>query len=264
MKTWLLLVVGVLGVRTDAVAQVQEPDVLYLTGESDSGASVSGGGGEAAWLHAVSLQSGVIFGGASMALADVRWTYGTVGAFTRRRTGIYSGRLSLGSGQHSPGRFAYVRSVGTFTIPIGRSVYVEAEGQYARALSAATRVFTFGASYSGIQRTSLRFAYHTALSGLVHAEYISGRGDLSVGRFTMLGGITATARATAPVDLRALDLMTHAMPEYFVGSSVGVRRSRVMCSAQVLPQPSGHALRVTMTVKLPLGSSQTPSPEVVK
>ncbi len=254
MKTWLLVGLFLVGVQRDAVAQEREPDVVYVSGVSVSSDALAGGGGDVQWLHALSSRSSVILGGTSTSLGGAWWTYGTVEALTRRRDVFYGGRLSLGSGRFTPGGFAYVHVVGTITAPIVRHVHIEAQGQYARAANAATTVLMLGASYSGIRNTRLRLGYYTAFSDVVDAHYLSAQGEVTVGRVTVLGGIMATASATADVIPGVVELMIHATPAYFAGSSVRVRRSQVMWAAEVLPQAPGHLVRLTMTLKLPLAS----------
>lgn len=253
MKTWLLVGLCLVGVHRGAMAQEREPDVVYLSGVSVSSNAVSGGGGEVQWMHALSPRSSVIVGGTSTSLGGAWWTYGTVEALTRRRDVFYGGRVSLGSGRHTTGGFAYAHAVGTVTAPIARDVHVEVQGQYARAANAATTVLMLGASYSGIRNTRLRLGYYTVFSDVVDAHHLSGQGEVTIGRVTMLGGLMATARATADVAPDLVDLMIHATPAYFAGASIPVRRAQVLWAAEVLPQTPGHLVRLTMTLKLPLG-----------
>src|SRR5258705_10909973 len=96
MVHWLAF--AFITIHSTALAQERQLDALYFTGESTSGASVSGAGGGIEWLHWVSSPTSVVVGGASTSFEDHSWTYGTFGALTRRTHVILMGRASLGLG----------------------------------------------------------------------------------------------------------------------------------------------------------------------
>jgi hypothetical protein len=252
----LALALAVVGVEATALAGQSPPDVLYLTGEGASGASLSGGAGGAEWLHWLSARNSVTLGGASTSLGDLSWTYGTVGLFTRRTHVILSGRVSLGSGRGGPRGFGYARYAGSAMVPIARGVYAESEAQFVRLADSATAVFKIGGVYAGPRGVTVQAAYYAARSGIVYPHSLSARAGFSAGRLGLLGGVTGTAQSVQPIDLPASNLVTYHSRECFVGSSLMTGRSQVIGIVEVVPQPDGRLTRVIVTWRLPLGQAK--------
>ncbi len=243
---------------TTAFAQSRQPDALYVTVEGASGPSVSGGGGEAEWLHWVSPRTSITVGGTSATLGDLWWTYGTVGVFTRRDRVMLSGRVSLGSGRNGRGGLGYGRYMGSATVPIARGFYAESESQYVRVAETATTVFKIGALYAGARGVTLQTAYYVVQSGLVRGHSVLSRGGFSAGRFGVFGGVTYSTQAVVqPTVVPATVLSTSYSRQSFVGASVITGRSQVIGVVEVVPQPEGRLGRVLLTWRLPLG--QTPA-----
>ena len=251
------LVIAFISVPSAALAQERQQDALYLTGEGTAGPSVSGEGVAAEWLHWVSSRTSVTLSGASTSVGDLWWTYGTVGAHTRRAHVIWVGRMSLGSGRGLERGFAYARYVGSVTVPIVRGFYAESEGQYVRLADAATTVFKIGGLYAGSRGVTVQMAYYVGLSGFVHAQSLSARGGFSAGRFGAFGGVTGTTQSVPQIDLPAIDLWTYHSRESFVGASMMTGRSQLIGAVQVVPQPGGRLYRMVATWRLPLGSPGT-------
>lgn len=258
MKTILVVALVFAGSCSDLVAQERRTDALYLTGQVDSSASLSGGGGEVEWLHPVSPNTSVLLGGASASVEDLWWTYGTVAGFTRRDHVILSGRASVGSGRFGEDRFPYTRFLGAATIPLANGFYAEAEGQHVRILDIGTTVFRIGGTYAAVRDLSLRLTYNvSASSQTAQVRSLSGRADLNVGQVAMFGGMTTTGAAES-IQLSALELSTHIPREFFAGTSFNAARSRLICAVQVVPRATGRFSRVTATLQLPLGSRPAP------
>ena len=262
MKTLGLLALISLGVDTNLFAQERESDALYLTGEADAGGSFSGGRGEAEWLHWISTRTSMTLGGSSIALGDLWWTSGTVGAFARRERVMLSGRLNLGAGRQHGDGIAYFRYSGSATVPIADGFFAEIEGQHARLADTATTVVKVGGVYAGVKTLTLGMAHYSAFSKAAHGRSISARADLNIGRVGAFGGATGTAQGVRSIDLPQLELLTHASREFFAGASVVTQRGKVICAVESVRQPGGRLTRVTATVRLPLGSRTTLSPGI--
>ena len=247
-----VLALAFISVDTAALAQPRPPDVLYFTVEGASGPSLTGGGGEAEWLHWVSPRSSVTIGGTSTVLGDLSWTYGTVGAFTRRAHGMLSGRVSLGSGRSGADGIGYARYIGSVTVPIRPGFYAESEGQHVRVADTATTVFKIGGLYTGARGVTLQTAYYAVRSDSVHGHSVLSRGGFSKGRFGVFGGVTLSTTAVSLGDLPATAPLTSYSRQSFIGTSVMTGRSQVICVVQVVPQPDGHLRRVLVTWRLPL------------
>ncbi len=252
-----VLALALLSPGTTAFAQSRQPDALYVTVEGASGPSVSGGGGEAEWLHWVSPRTSMTVGGTSASLGDLWWTYGTIGVFTRRDRVMLSGRVSLGSGRSGRGGLRYGRYMGSVTVPIARGLYVESESQYVRVAETATTVFKIGGLYTGARGVTLQTAYYVVQSGLVRGHSVLSRGGFSAGRFGVFGGVTHSTQAVQPTVVPATVLSTSYSRQSFVGASVIAGRSQVIGVVEVVPQPEGRLGRVLLTWRLPLG--QTPA-----
>jgi hypothetical protein len=258
MKTLAALTLGLIAIHRPALAQDREPDAVYLTGEADSSRTFAGGAAQAEWVHGVSSQSSIIVGGGSTAIADLHWNYGLVGGFMRRHRVVYAGRIGLGGGRTLEGGFPYARYVGSVAVPIGGSVHGEAEAQYVSVAGNAATVFKVGSVYSGIRRTSLRVSYYSTLSAASHAHLVSGLGEWSAARFSVLGGATTAPGRERTVVVAPTDLSTRPSTEFFGGASVAVGKSRLIGSVQIVPQTSGTLIRVVTTLKLALKHSEEP------
>jgi len=254
MKMVALVVVGWLTLPHALIAQQREPDVLFVAGTMQSGADVGAGGGEVEWLRTASPSATVMIGGAMTSFSDLWWSYGTVAGSVRRSRIVYSGRASLGAGRWSQGSFPYAQYVGAATTRIGRGFYGESEVQHVRMAGTAVTVVQLGATYAVPAGLSLKLAYHLAPSESTQA--VSARGDISIGRFTVLGGLVASARQASPTSVPALEVTTRIAPEYFGGCTVPMGASSVTVTAQVVPQPTGRLVRLLMTLRHPLGSSR--------
>jgi hypothetical protein len=261
MPHWLMI--AFISIPSAALAQERQPDALYFTGEGTSAPSASGKGVAAEWLHWTSSRTGVTLSGASTSVGNLWWTYGTVGAQTRRTHVIWMGRMSLGSGRGSERGFAYARYAGSVTVPIVRGFYAESEGQHVRLADTATTVFKIGGLYAGSRGVTLQMAYYVGLSRAVQAQSLSARGGFSAGRFGAFGGVTGTTQNSPPLDLPAIDLWTYHSRESFVGASLMTGRSQLIGAVQVVPQPVGRLYRMVATWRLPLGRPETLTPEAL-
>jgi len=252
MRIRSMLAVGLFAVPQTVVAQDREPNMLFVTGAAQSGAGISGEGGEIEWLGIVSPRATVIVGGAVSSVSDLWWTYGTLGGSMRRRDVTYSGRVSLGSGRWLRSTFPYGRYLGAVTIPVAGSLYVDAEAQHVRIAGTTATVLQFGTTYGASRNVSVRLAYHAAPWDPTLHDAVSARGDFNVRRVTLMSGIVATARQTTPVNVQARDLTTRLAPEFFGGASLPVGYSSVIVSAQLVPQSRGQIVRLLVTLKHPL------------
>ena len=252
MKTLAALSVALIAIHRPALAQDREPDALYVTGEADSSQTFAGGAAQAEWVHAVSSRSSIAAGAGSTAIADLHWNYGLVGGYTRRNRVVYAGHIGIGGGRTREGGFPYARYVGSVAVPIGRGVHGEAEAQYVRVAGEAAAVLKVGSVYSGFRRTSVRVAYYATASAASHAHLVSGQGEWTAARFSLLGGATVAPGSVRPVIVAPTDVSTRPSTEYFGGASVAVGKSRLIGSVQMVPQTSGRLIRVVTTLKLTL------------
>jgi len=253
MRIGYILAVGVFAVPQVVFAQDREPDILYVTGTVQSGAGIGGNGGEIEWLRTMSPRASVIAGGAVSSISDLWWTYGTFGGFVRRRDVTYSGRVSLGSGRWHNDTFLYGRYLGAATIPVAGGFHVDAGVQHVRIASITAIVLQLGTTYRASRGVGVGLAYHAAPWDPALGGALSARGDVNLHGVTVMGGMVATARPITPANVQALDLTTRVAPEFFVGCSMPAGHSRVIASAQVVPQPSGRIVRLLVTLKHPTG-----------
>jgi len=251
-----VLAIGLFALPKTLMAQRREADVLFVGGTVQSGSGVGAGGGEIEWLRTAAPSTTVMVGSAMTSFSDLWWSYGTVAGSIPRSGVVYSGRVSLGAGRWDRGTFPYVQYVGGATTLVGRGFYAESEVQHVRMAGTTVTVVQLGTTYSVPSGMSLKVAYHLAPSDSTHRQAVSARGDVSVGRFTVMGGLVATARQSSPANVQALDLTTRIAPEYFGGCTLPVAASSVTISAQIVPQPTGRLVRLLMTLKHPLGMSR--------
>ena len=260
MKTTAIVVLGMFSVAPPVIAQERPPDVLFILGQSQTGAGVYGGTGEIEWLKAPSPRTTVTVGGAATSFSDLWWTYGTLGGSLQRRGVTYSTRWSGGAGQWNQTAFPYQRYVGQVTVPVTDILYVESEAQHVEMAGITANVFRLGATYSAPAGVQVGLSYHAAPWDPTHDRAVSVRGLFQIRRVTMTGGVVATARKATAINVTALDVTTRIAREYFAGCVVPARASSVIVSAQVAPQPHGQIVRLLVAVKHPFGRS-TQGPE---
>lgn len=253
MKIVVAIALGVMAVPPTLLAQDRQPDVLFVTGATQSGTGASGAEGELQWLRSGAPGTTVMVGGAVSSIADLWWTSGTLSGSIRRREVSYAGRISIGAGRWAQDPFAYERYVGEATIPVARGLFMKTEAQHVRLAGITATVFQFGTIYAAPSGVSLGLAYYHAPWGQTPTRGVSARGDVTVGRFTVMGGVVATARQPASTDFQALSITSHIAPEYFGGCTLPAGASSVIVSAQLVPQPSGRLVRFSVTVRHPLG-----------
>ena len=253
MKTWVALALGAFALPPRLQAQDRPPDVLFVTGATQSGSGVRGGEGELQWLRSGGPGTTMIVGGAVNSISDLWWTSGTVGGSVRQRTVTYSGRISIGAGRWAQNRFAYGRYAGEATLPVARGLFVKAEAQHVRLAGITATVLQLGGIYASPSGTSVALAYYHAPSDSMQTRGVSARGDVPMGRLTVMGGVVATSRHPASTDVQALSVTSHIAPEYFAGCTVPAGLSSVIVSAQLIPQPSSRLIRFTATIKHPFG-----------
>lgn len=258
MKGLPMLLLLFVGLRADLAGQEQTAGALYMTGQLDSGAS-SGAGGEVEWLHPISSRDSILLGGASASTGGLWSTYGTVGGLARRDRFVLSARANVGSTQYLDDTFAYVRIIGTATLPLLKQVFVEGEGQHVRVLGTGTTVLRLGGAYASVRGISLRVTYNIMASQTISRHSVSSRADINVHSATIFGGVTAGGSESTVIP--ALELVTRASREFFGGASFAAGRSRVMCAWQVVPRASGRFSRLTATLQVPVGSSHAQAEE---
>ena len=253
MKIFVALALGVMAVPPTLLAQDGQPDVLFVTGATQSGTGASGGEGELQWMRSGAPGTTLIVGGAVSSMSDLWWTSGTLSGSFRRRDVTYAGGISLGAGRWAQNAFPYERYAAEATIPVARGFFVKTEAQHVRLAGITATVFQFGTSYVSPAGVSVTLAYHQAPWDRTPTRGISARGDVTVGRFTIMGGGVATAHHPVSTDVQALSITSQIAPEYFGGCTVPAGASTVIFSAQLVPQPFSRLLRFTATVKHPLG-----------
>lgn len=253
MKTFVAVALGAFALPPTLLAQDRQPDVLFVTGASQSGSGASGGEGELQWLRSGAPGTTLMIGGAVSSISDLWWSSGTLSGSVRRREVTYAGRISLGAGRWAQNPFAYERYAGEATIPIARGLYVKTEAQHVRLAGITATVFQFGTIYATPSGVSVALAYYQAPWDRTPTRGVSARGDVAVGRFTVMGGVVATARPPASTAVQALSITSHIAPEYFGGCTVPAGASRVIVAAQLVPQPASRLVRFTVTVRHPIG-----------
>jgi hypothetical protein len=253
MKTLVAIALGVFALPPTVLAQDRQPDVLFVTGATQSGTGANGGDGELQWMRSGAPGTTVIVGGAASSISDLWWTYGTLSGSFRRREATYAGRISIGAGRWAQNPFPYQRYAAEATFPVAHGFFVKTEAQHVRLAGITATVFQFGTIYASPAGVSVALAYHHAPWDRTQTHGVTARGDVTVGRFTITGGGVATARHPASTDVQALRITSDIAPEYFGGCTVPAGASNLILSAQLVPQPSGRLLRFTATVKHPLG-----------
>jgi hypothetical protein len=253
MKTFVAVAIGVLALPPTVLAQDRQPDVLFVTGATQSGSGANGAEGDLQWLRSGTPGTTMMVGGTVSSISDLWWTYGTLSGSVRRREATYAGRISIGAGRWVQNPFAYERYVGETTIPVARGLFVKAEAQHVRLAGITATVFQFGTIYATPSGVSVALAYYHAPWDRTPTRGLSARGDVTVGRFTVMGGVVATARQPASTEIQALSITSHIAPEYFGGCTLPAGGSSLIVSAQLVPQPSGRLVRISATVKHPFG-----------
>jgi hypothetical protein len=237
------------------LAQERAPDNLYVSGELDSGA-VSGGGGEVQWVQSLTDRTSVVLGGASTSISGQWWTYGRIGAFTKRRYVSLVGTTDLGGGASLGGNFPYSRYAVSGAVPLPHKLYAEGEAQYVLATHTGTRVVKAGAAFVGLRRTTLRAALFRSSTGSAEWKYVSGRADVDLGRLGLAGGLT-TGTGAMPPGFSVVQLLAHTSQEVFGAVTIDSHRAKTIWSLETIRQPSGRIARMLVTLNLPIG----PRPE---
>jgi hypothetical protein len=241
----------VAGTATRVAGQERGPDSLYVSAHLDSGASLSGMGAEAGWLHTFAPHSALLVGGATATIDELSWAYLTVGGVIRHRRAILSGRTSVGTGQYAHKRSAYLRVGGTASIPLTRHLHAETEAQHAKVVGTNTTIVRFGGTYAGT-RVSLRLTYNL-IDAPPQSPYglISGRTDVNLVRATVFGGLTAGR--TRSLHPPAPELLTGAPTEFFGGAAFDIGVSRMTWAVQMVSHRAGSFSRVTAAWQRPVG-----------
>lgn len=263
MKTIIAFVVVFTALAADVRAQ-RPADSLFVTGELDAQGSFAGGGGEMEWLHSLSEKSSLTVGGTSASVDQLWWAYGTLGGFTRRGKVIVSGRASLGTARLLGDNSAYVRVLGSATMPLSSAFAIEAEGQRVLLLGLGTNVTRIGTAFTGSRRFTARASYNIVASqGTGTAQSVTARGDVPVGKLGFLGGVTIT-RAPKSHDAAAVELLTYPDRDFFAGATIPVSGSRLILVMEIVPQATGNFSRVMATWQLPLRSGAVSAAEAGK
>jgi hypothetical protein len=237
-----------------AAAQDRQTDSLYISGELDSGA-ITGGGGQAELVRAMSSRTHMILGAGSMFVADEWWTFGRIGGFTRRRDFTFLAASDLGWGRRNDGGFPYLRSRGGATIPVGHRFYALTEAQYIRSAGIGTRVLSAGAMYAGVRRTLLQATFHASATSTARWQYTSVRADVMPERIRAFGGVTIGHAPAQLSEAGAIQLLALTSQNFFAGVSIPSHRADTILAFEVARQPGGGRTgRLSVALRLPLAA----------